>query len=76
MDEEPTFHVVRGAPTDEELAAIVGVLWSRRQAALAALAAAAVGGSARQRPSRWRASAAPRAGRLPAPGPGAWAHTH
>jgi hypothetical protein len=74
MDEEPTFRVVRGAPTDEELAVIVGVLWSSRQAALATLAA--VGGAARPHPSRWRASVAPRAGRLPAPGPGAWAHTH
>ncbi len=65
MSEEPMFRIVRGTPTSEELAAIVGVLWSRRQAAALVAAPAAV-------PSRWRASAAPRAGRLPAPGIGAW----
>jgi len=73
MSVEPMFRVVRGMPTDEELAAIVGVLWSRRQAALAAAAAMSAPPAPR---SRWRASAAPRAGRLPAPGRGAWAHTH
>jgi len=73
MSDEPTFRVVRGMPTDEELAAIVGVLWSRRQAALAAAADMSAPSAPR---SRWRASAAPRAGRLPAPGRGAWAHTH
>ena len=39
MSEEPMFRIVRGAPTPDELAAIVGVLWSRRQAAAAAAAA-------------------------------------
>ncbi len=70
MTEEPTFRVVRGAPTPEELAAIVGVLWSRRQAAAAANSAPA------PLSSRWRASAAPRPGRLPRPGRGAWSSTH
>jgi hypothetical protein len=59
------FRVVRGTPTPEELVAIVGVLWSRRQAAALVVAPATA-------PSRWRASAAPRAGRLPHPGVGAW----
>ena len=67
MSDEPFFRVVSGTPTSEELAAIVGVLWARRQAATAASAT-----SPRVLPSAWRASAAPRAGRLPAPGPGAW----
>jgi hypothetical protein len=71
MSEEPMFRVVRGTPTAEELAAIVGVLWSRRQAALAAAAAATPTPS----PSRWRASVAPRSGRLPRPGRGAWSAT-
>ena len=69
------FRVVRGTPTAEELAAIVGVLWSRRQAAQAAAQSAA---AATPTPpsSRWRASAAPRAGRMPRPGRGAWSATH
>lgn len=33
MAEEPLFRVVRGTPTAEEVAAIVGVLLSRRGAA-------------------------------------------
>jgi hypothetical protein len=61
--EEPVFRVVRGTPTPEELAAIVGVLWSRRFSAAPADPPA---------PSGWRASARPRAGRMPAPGRGAW----
>jgi hypothetical protein len=71
MSEEPVFRVVRGAPTSEELAAIVGVLWSRRQAAAAAASSAPA-----PLPARWRASAAPRPGRLPRPGRGAWSSTH
>jgi Acyl-CoA carboxylase epsilon subunit len=71
VSEEPTFRVVRGTPTPEELAAIVGVLWSRRHAAAAAATSAPA-----PLPSRWRASAAPRPGRLPRPGPGAWSATH
>jgi Acyl-CoA carboxylase epsilon subunit len=72
MSEEPVFRVVRGAPTPDELAAIVGVLWSRRQAAAAAAGAT----TPAPPPSRWRASAAPRPGRLPRPGRGAWSSTH
>jgi hypothetical protein len=64
MSDDAMFRVVRGTPTAEELAAIVGVLWSRRQAAAGAPAPAPV--------SRWRASALPPAGRLPRPGVGAW----
>jgi hypothetical protein len=69
MSDEPFFQVTSGSPTAEELAAMVGVLWARRQAAAAAAAAA----TPRVPTSKWRASAAPRAGRLPIPGPGAWA---
>jgi hypothetical protein len=46
----PAFRVVRGTPTAEELAALVGVLFSRRPATPAAPSTA---------PSRWRASALP-----------------
>ncbi len=59
----PAFRVVRGTPTAEELAALVGVLFSRRAVAQPA-------GSARSAASRWRASALPT---VPLrPGPGAW----
>jgi hypothetical protein len=60
-----TYRVEGGSPTPEELAAIVGVLWARRQAAAAALAAAPAAPV-----SRWRMSALPA---IPLrPGPGAW----
>jgi hypothetical protein len=59
----PAFRVVRGTPTAEELAALVGVLCSRRAAAQPA-------GSARPVASRWRASALPSTPLRP--GPGAW----
>jgi hypothetical protein len=59
----PAFRVVRGAPTAEELAALVGVLFSRRAAAQPAE-------SARPTASRWRASALPSTPLRP--GPGAW----
>jgi hypothetical protein len=72
VSEEPMFRIVRGSPTPDELAAIVGVLWSRRQAA----AAAAANQAPAPLPSRWRASAAPRPGRLPRPARGAWSSTH
>jgi hypothetical protein len=62
---DPMFRVTRGAPTPEELAALVGVLWARRQSA----AAAPVPDAPR---SRWRAPL-PRA--LPTPGRGAWSRT-
>ena len=68
MTDEPVVRVVRGTPTPEELAALVGVLWSRRHAAVAVEPVAAG--------SRWRASALPRTGRLPRPGRGAWSATH
>jgi hypothetical protein len=59
----PAFRVVRGTPTAEELAALVGVLFSRRAAARPAE-------SARPGGSRWRASALPSSPLRP--GPGAW----
>jgi acyl-CoA carboxylase epsilon subunit len=72
MADEPFFRIVSGNPTPEELAAIVGVLWTRRLAGAAAASAA----RARVPRSAWRLSAAPRAGRLPTPGPGAWSSAH
>lgn len=58
----PAFRVVRGTPTAEELAALVGVLFSRRAAGPAE--------PSRTTPSRWHASALPS---VPLrPGPGAW----
>lgn len=67
MSEGPDLRVVRGAPTPEELAAIVGVLWSRRAPAVAAAPPPVA-------VSRWRASALPHPGGLPRPGRGAWNH--
>jgi len=59
VDDQPMIRIIRGAPTAEELAALVGVLLSRRVPAPVAAA-----------PSRWARSARPGvAGR---PGPGAW----
>jgi hypothetical protein len=57
----PALRVVRGTPTAEELAALVGVLLGRPTTAAPAPAAA---------PSRWRASALP--GVPLRAGPGAW----
>jgi Acyl-CoA carboxylase epsilon subunit len=57
----PALRVVRGTPTAEELAALVGVLFSRRMAAA---------GPASPTPSRWRASALPSVPMRA--GPGAW----
>lgn len=62
MQPEPEFRVVRGAPSAEELAALVGVLRHLR---------AVPTEPPRPAPSRWRASAAPTARGL-RPGPGAW----
>jgi hypothetical protein len=59
----PAFRVTRGAPTAEELAALVGVLFSRLSRRAEAPAPPVA-------PSRWRASALP--GASPRPGPGAW----
>jgi hypothetical protein len=64
-DDEPLLRVVRGAPTAEELAALVGVLFARGGAPPAPAPAR----------SRWRDSDRPgaTAGRLPAHrGPDAW----
>ncbi|MGN9774317.1 acyl-CoA carboxylase subunit epsilon [Micromonospora sp. H33] len=60
--EEPLFRVVRGVPTAEELAALVGaiVVRSRRAAAPAPTPVSA-----------WACSARP-AGAAPTAGPGAW----
>jgi hypothetical protein len=65
---EPAFRVVRGSPTDEELAALVAVLFARRATPVVTSAAA---------PSRWRAAALPGPGSLAGSGgwrtgPGAW----
>jgi hypothetical protein len=62
MDETPVLRVVRGTPTAEEVAALVGVLVLHARSAAAEQPAPGV--------SRWRASALPRAGLRP--GPGAW----
>ncbi len=61
MHPDPLFRVVRGAPTAEELAALVGAVLSLAPAPVAAPGV----------PSRWRAAALP-AGRGLHPGPGAW----
>jgi hypothetical protein len=58
----PTVRVVRGTPTPEELAALVGALFAMRTGASAA--------GARPAASRWRVSARPT---IPLrAGPGAW----
>lgn len=59
---EPLVRVTRGAPTDEELAAVVSVLLARALAAPPAPPAP---------PSRWRESGLPALAGL-RPGPGAW----
>jgi Acyl-CoA carboxylase epsilon subunit len=59
--EEPCFRVIRGTPSVEELAALVGVLVRRSRP----------GAPAPPPPrSRWRASGLPAT--PPRPGPGAW----
>ncbi|MEU1751381.1 acyl-CoA carboxylase subunit epsilon [Micromonospora matsumotoense] len=60
--EEPLFRVVRGVPTAEELAALVGALTLRSRPA---------GTPAPVARSTWARSARP-AGAAPAPGRGAW----
>jgi hypothetical protein len=57
----PVLRVVRGVPTAQEVAALVGVLLSRRAAPEQTKPA---------RPSLWRAGALRDTG--PRPGPGAW----
>ncbi|MEU8263496.1 acyl-CoA carboxylase subunit epsilon [Micromonospora sp. NPDC048999] len=62
--EEPLFRIVRGAPTAEEVAALVGAIVARtRPATATATAPAAV--------SHWARSARPAGAALVA-GPGAW----
>jgi hypothetical protein len=60
VTDAPFLRIVRGTPTPEEVAALVGVLLSRRPAGVG------------QRPvtSRWRLSARPASGLRP--GRGAW----
>jgi hypothetical protein len=60
MDDEALFRVIRGTPTAEELAALLGALFTRRVSAPSAPPIA----------SRWSRSGRPHvSGR---PGPGAW----
>ena len=64
MDGEPRLRIVRGTPTVEELAALVG--------ALATLPAPTTAATPTR--SRWAASARP-AGATLRPGPNAWRHS-
>jgi hypothetical protein len=64
MDGEPQLRIVRGTPTAEELAALLG--------AFATLAAPTTAATATR--SRWAASARP-AGTGLRPGPDAWRHS-
>jgi Acyl-CoA carboxylase epsilon subunit len=62
----PLFHVRRGRPTREELAALTAVLAARARSAAAAGSRRAAG------PPPWGAPAAAHRRPLPAPGPGEW----
>jgi Acyl-CoA carboxylase epsilon subunit len=62
MHADPLLRVIKGVPTAEELAALVGAVLTLRPAPAAAAPAV---------PSRWRRSALP-AGTGLRPGPGAW----
>jgi hypothetical protein len=64
---EPLFHVKRGHPTPEELAALTAVLAAKLRAASAARSRRHSAG-----PPPWGAPAAAHRRPLPAPGPGAW----
>jgi hypothetical protein len=64
---EPLFHVKRGHPTPEELAALTAVLAAKLRAATAARSRRHSAG-----PPPWGAPAAAHRRPLPAPGPGAW----
>lgn len=63
MSEAPTFTVVRGTPTAEELAAVIGVLVSVANTPAAPAAAPAVSAwwasGLPVRPKNWRASGLP-----------------
>jgi hypothetical protein len=61
-DPSPLFRVVRGTPTPEELAALVGVIATRRSSEPLSLPA----------PSTWVRLARPGARLLGRPGAGAW----
>jgi hypothetical protein len=63
----PLFHVKRGDPTPEELAALTAVLAAEARAATAARSARRAAG-----PPPWGSPAAAHRQPLPAPGPGAW----
>ena len=65
MDEEPLLRVLRGAPADEELAALVSVVASRStrtdsRSAQAGVSDWAASGRPEARPSSWRTSGLPR----------------
>jgi hypothetical protein len=65
MDEEPLVRVLRGTPTPEELAALVGVLASRSirpdsRSAQAGVSPWTQSARPRVRPASWRASGLPR----------------
>ena len=65
MNEEPLVSVVRGTPTPEEVAALVGVLISRSKTADTTVSATSISAwerSARPQvgPASWRESALPR----------------
>jgi acyl-CoA carboxylase epsilon subunit len=62
----PMFHVKRGHPTPEELAALTAVLAAK------ALALAAAGSRRAAGPTPWGSPTAAHRQPLPAPGPGAW----
>jgi hypothetical protein len=66
----PAVRVVRGTATAEEVAALLGVLLSRRPPAGLSGYAVPQAPATPQAPSLWRASARP--GSAPRPGPGAW----
>lgn len=66
--DEPMVRVVRGAPTTEEVAALVGAVLARGTTGVPA--ASTPGRAGRGTPSGWRMSALPVA--PPRPGPGAW----
>ena len=63
---DPLFHVKRGHPTPEELAALTAVLAATTQAATAARSRHSAG------PPAWGSPAAAHRQPLPPPGPGAW----
>ncbi|GAA2085511.1 acyl-CoA carboxylase subunit epsilon [Actinomadura alba] len=66
MADQPFLQIVRGEPSDEDIAALVAVLSARAEAA-----ARAAAGPATRRESRWANRS--RSTRRPlAPGPGAW----